>query len=87
MKSALNNAAVTDYFTIGGTSTTTTLTQKSGYYGQVEPVFVFTSGANSDGECAIEETTEGVHPDATVLVTATSIYDNSKKGTAKITVA
>ena len=35
MKSALNNAAVTDYFTIGGTSTTTTLTQKSGYYGQV----------------------------------------------------
>lgn len=87
MKSALNNASVTDYFTIGGTSTTTTLTQKSGKYGQAIPVFVFTPGANSDGECAIEETTEGVHPDATVLVTATSIYDDTKSGLATITVA
>lgn len=87
MKSALNNAKVTDYFTIGGTSTTTTLTQKSGYYGQVEPIFVFTPGASSDGECAIEETTEGVIPNNTIIVTATSIYDKTKSGTAKITVA
>ena len=87
MKSAFNNAAITDYFTISGTSTTTTLTQKSGYYGQEVPVFVFTPGASSDGECAIEETTEGVIPNNTIIVTATSIYDKTKSGTAKITVA
>ena len=87
MKSALNDAKVTDYFTIGGTTTTTTLTQKSGYYGQVAPDFVFTAGVSSDGECAIEETTAGVIPNNTIIVTATSIYDNSKEGTSKITVA
>lgn len=86
LKTALNDAKVTDYFTIGGTTTTCTLTQKSGYYGQVIPDFKFTAGTGSDGECAIEETTAGVIPDATIIVTATSIYDNDKFGTAKITV-
>lgn len=87
MKSALNNSRVTNYFTIGGTSTTTTLTQKSGYYGQEVPEFVFTPGASSTGECAIEETTAGVIPNNTIIVVATSIYDKTKSGTAKITVA
>ena len=87
MKSALNDAKVTDYFTIGGTSTTTTLTQKSGYYGQATPVFEFIPGVSSDGECAIEETTPGVIPNNTIIVSATSVYDNTKEGTAKITVA
>ena len=87
MKSALNDAKVTDYFTIGGTSTTTTLTQKSGYYGQVEPVFEFIPASGSDGECEIEETTAGVIPNNTIIVSATSVYDNTKVGTAKITVA
>lgn len=87
MKSALNDAKVTDYFTIGGTSTTTTLTQKSGYYGQVEPVFEFIPGASSDGESTIDETTPGVIPNNTIIVSATSVYDNTKVGTAKITVA
>lgn len=87
MKSALNDAKVTDYFTIGGTSTTTTLTQKSGYYGQVEPVFEFTPATGSDGESSIEETTAGVIPNNTIVVTATSIYDKTKSGTATITVA
>ena len=87
MKSALNDAKVTDYFTIGGTSTTTTLTQKSGYYGQVVPVFEFVAGASSDGDCSIEETTAGVIPNNTIIVSATSVYDNTKVGTAKITVA
>lgn len=87
MKTALNDAKVTDYFTIGGTSTTTTLTQKSGYYGQVEPVFVFEPGENSDGVASIEETTPGVVPNNTIIVTATSIYDKTKSGTAKITVS
>ena len=87
MKTALNDAKVTDYFTIGGTSTTTTLTQKSGYYGQVEPVFEFTPATGSDGESSIEETTAGVIPNSTIVVTATSIYDKTKSGTATITVA
>ena len=87
MKVALNDAKVTDYFTIGGTSATTTLTQKSGYYGQVEPVFEFTPATGSDGESSIEETTAGVIPNSTIVVTATSIYDKTKSGTATITVA
>ena len=87
MKSALNDAKVTDYFTIGGTSTTTTLTQKSGYYGQAIPVFEFIPASDSDGDCSIEETTAGVIPNNTIIVSATSVYDNTKVGTAKITVA
>lgn len=87
MKSAFNTAAITDYFTIGGTSTTTTLTQKSGYYGQEVPEFVFTAGSGSDGECEIEETTSGVIPNNTIIVVATSVYDNTKSGTSKITVS
>ena len=87
MKSALNDAKVTDYFTIGGTSTTTTLTQKSGYYGQAVPEFEFIPATGSDGESSIEETTAGVIPNNTIIVSATSVYDNTKVGTAKITVA
>lgn len=87
MKSALNDAKVTDYFTIGGTSTTVTLTQKSGYYGQAVPVFEFIPATGSDGESSIAESTKGVVPGSTIVVTATSIYDNTKSGTAKITVA
>ena len=87
LKSAINDAKVTDYFSIGGTTTTCTLTQKSGYYGQVEPVFVFTAGVSSDGESSIDETTAGVIPNNTIIVSATSVYDNTKVGTAKITVA
>lgn len=87
MKTALNNANVTDYFSIGGTTTTTTLTQKSGYYGQEVPEFVFTKGTSSSGVCEIEETTAGVIPNNTIVVSATSVYDNSKVGTSKITVA
>lgn len=87
MKSAFNNAAITDYFTVGGTSTTTTLTQKSGYYGQVEPIFEFTAASGSDGECDITETTAGVIPNNTIVVKATSIYDNTKAGYSTITVS
>lgn len=87
LKSALNDAKVTDYFTIGGTSTTCTLTQKSGYYGQVEPIFVFTAGSGSAGVASIDETTAGVIPNNTIIVYATSIYDDTKFGTSKITVA
>lgn len=87
MKSALNDAKVTDYFTIGGTSTTTTLTQKSGHYGIDVPTFKFTAGAGSDGVCEMEETTEGALAGNIIRVTATSVYDTTKKGTSIVTVA
>ena len=87
LKAALNVSEVTDYFTIGGTSTTCTLTQKSGNYGQLEPYFEFYPVEGSTGECTIEKTTDGVIPNNTIIVTATSVYDNSKVGKGKITVA
>ena len=87
MKSAFNNAAITDYFAISGTSTTTTLTQKSGHYGQEKPVFKFTKASGSAGVCEIEETTEGELAGNIIRVTATSVYDKTKKAQAIITVA
>ena len=87
MKTALNDAKVTDYFTIGGTSTTTTLTQKSGEYGHSVPVFEFVKGSSSSGVCSIEETTAGVVPNNTIYVTATSVYDNTKSAEATVTVS
>lgn len=88
MKSAFNNAAITDLFAISGTSTTTTLTEKSGGYGSTAaPIFEFIPSTGSAGECAIEETTAGVLPANTLVVQATSIYDKTKYGTSKITVS
>ena len=88
MKSAFNNAAITDLFAISGTSTTTTLTEKAGGYGSTAaPVFEFIPHTGSAGECAIEETTAGVLPANTLVVQATSIYDKTKYGTSKITVS
>lgn len=88
LKSALNVSKITGKYTIGGTSTTCTLTEKSGHYGREGmPTFVFTAGAGSSGECAIEETTAGALPGNIIIVKATSIYDNTKTGGATITVA
>lgn len=87
MKTALNDAKVTTSLTIGGTSTTTTLTQKSGYYGYSVPEFEFIPATGSDGSCTITETTPGVVPNNTIYVTATSVYDSSKSADAKVTVS
>lgn len=87
LKTALNQTSVTDYFSIGGTTTTCTLTQKSGNYGQLSPYFTFYPAEGSAGECTIEETTAGVIPNNTIIVSATSVYDSTKVGKGKITVA
>lgn len=87
MKTALNDAKVTTSLTIGGTSTTTTLTQKSGYYGYSVPEFEFIPATGSDGSCTITETTPGVVPNNTIYVTATSVYDNTKSADSKVTVS
>ena len=83
MKTAFNTAAITDYFTISGTSTTTTLTEKSGH-GGTTPAPTFVSSAE---QCEIEETTEGAIAGNKLLVTAVSVYDKDVYGNALITIS
>ena len=88
LKSALNTATITDDFTIGGTSPNVTLTEKSGKYGLTTiPVVELTKAEGSTGKVIASTTTPGEHVGSVIIVTATSIYDNTKKGTATITVA
>lgn len=88
LKSALNTATITDDFTIGGTSPNVTLTEKSGKYGlTTAPVVELTKAVGSTGKVIASTTTPGEHVGSVIIVTATSIYDNTKKGTATITVA
>ena len=88
LKSALNTATITDNFTIGGTSPNVTLTEKSGKYGlTTAPVVELTKAEGSTGKVIASTTTPGEHVGSVIIVTATSIYDNTKKGTATITVA
>lgn len=85
LRSALNTAAITDYYAISGSGANAILTEKSGLYGQVgEPSFELET---TTGVATITETTPGVIPDATIIVTATSIFDKTVSGTAKITVS
>ncbi len=88
LKSALNTATITNDFTVGGTSPNVTLTEKSGKYGLVAtPVVELTKASGSTGKIIASTTTPGVHAGTIIIVTATSIYDSTKKGTATITVA
>lgn len=85
LRSALNVAGITDYYAISGSGANAILTEKSGLYGQVgEPDFVVTT---TNGIATITETTAGVIPNNTIIVTATSVYDNTKSATSKITVS
>lgn len=88
MKSAINDAKITDFYAISGTSTTTTLTEKSGLYGKIgAPAFEFIPASGSDGECEIAETTAGVLPANQLVVKATSVYDKTKFDTSVVTVS
>lgn len=88
LKAVLNVSAITDNWTVGGSSPHCTLTQKSGKYGLVPtPTVVFTKGAGSSGAVDSDVTTEGEHAGNVIVVTAISVYDKTKKGTAVITVA
>lgn len=85
LKSAMNVSAITDVYTIGGTTTTMTLTEKSGNYGLYgEPDCKIVT---DDGVATFVETTEGAIPGNLIYVHATSIYDNSKDGLARVTVS
>lgn len=88
LKSALNTATITDDFSIGGTSPNVTLTEKSGKYGlTTAPVVELTKAEGSTGKVIASTTTPGEHVGNVIIVKATSIYDNTKQGTAIITVA
>lgn len=85
LKTAMNTAAITDVYSIGGTSTTMTLTEKSGFYNLYgEPDCDIET---ENGVATFEETTPAVTPANLIYVVATSIYDESKSAVAKITVS
>ena len=85
LKTAMGVATITDVYSIGGTSTTMTLTEKSGYYNLYgEPDCDIET---TNGVATFEETTPAVTPANLIYVVATSIYDNSKSAVAKITVS
>lgn len=87
LKAVLNTAAITDDYTIGGSSPNCSLTEKSGKYGLTTfPEVVIEIGENSDGAVSMTKT-DGEHAGNIIIVTATSVYDNTKKATATITVA
>ena len=88
LKSALNVATITDDYTVGGTQPHCTLTEKSGKYGLLPvPVVTLEKASGSSGAIDYTTTTDGEHAGNIIIVTATSVYDNTKKGTATITVA
>ena len=88
LKSALNVATITDNYTVGGTQPHCTLTEKSGKYGILPvPVVTLEKASGSAGAIDYTTTTEGEHAGNIILVTATSVYDNTKTATATITVA
>ena len=87
LKAVLNTAVITDDYTIGGSSPNCSLTEKSGKYGLTTfPTVTVEIGDSSDGAVSMT-TTDGEHAGNIIIVTATSVYDNTKKGTATITVA
>lgn len=71
-------------YTVTRNSAVVTFTEKSGHYKTGAPVVVVTT---TTGEVTEDTTTEAVLPTTPILVTATSVYDNTKTATATITVA
>lgn len=85
---AIYNALGTmDEYTLSKSSGTLTFTEKSGYYGTGKPTIVVTKTAGSTGVTAEATTTAGVQASTPIVVTATSIYDNTKSATARVTVS
>lgn len=76
-----------DEYTLTKATGTLTFTEKSGYYGEGAPTIVVTKTAGSTGVTATATTTEGKQASTPIVVTATSIYDNTKSAQARITVS
>ena len=76
-----------DEYTLTKATGTLTFTEKSGYYGTGKPTIVVTKTAGSTGVTAEATTTEGKQASTPIVVTATSVYDNTKSAQARITVS
>lgn len=76
-----------DEYTLSKSTGTLTFTEKSGYYGTGKPTIVVTKTAGSTGVTAEATTTAGAQASTPIVVTATSIYDNTKSAQARITVS
>ena len=76
-----------DEYTLNKSTGTLQFTEKSGYYGTGKPTIVVTKTAGSTGVTAEATTTEGKQASTPIVVTATSIYDNTKSAQARITVS
>lgn len=86
LKAVLNVSAITDDYTIGGTSPNCSLTEKSGKYGLTTfPSVTIEIGDGSSGKVSMTKT-DGVHDGNVILVTATSVYDNTKSAKSQITI-
>lgn len=70
-------------YTITRNSATLTFTEKSGKYGTGAPAV---STDDTATKVVTDTTTEGVKASSPIIVTATSVYDNTKSATATITV-
>lgn len=87
LKAVLNVSAITDNYTIGGSSPNCSLTEKSGKYGLTTfPTVTIEIGDGSSGAVSMTKT-DGVHAGNVILVTATSVYDNTKSAKSQITIA
>ena len=78
------NTALSALYTMTRNSATITFTEKAGKYGAGLPTI--TTDAET-GAIDVDTTTAGVHASSPIIATATSIYDNTKTGTATITVS
>lgn len=72
-------------YTVTRTNAVVTFTEKSGHYGTGKPTVTTTIATT--GEVEEDTTTEGVKPSSPIIVTATSIYDNTKSASATVTVS
>lgn len=76
-----------DEYTVTRTNAVITFTEKSGYYGTGKPTISIVKGSGSSGASAEATTTEGKQASTPIVVTATSIYDNTKSAQARVTVS
>lgn len=63
-------------------SATIKFTENSGKYGEGAPIY----SVEGDGKVSMETTTEPAQSSSPITVTATSVYDKTKKANATITI-
>lgn len=84
LRSALNVTGITTDYTVGGSGANATLTEASGKYGLVGAPTVEVTTTN--GKVTMTST-DGVLAGNHVVITATSVYDNTKSAESLITIS